>query len=179
METLAALGRMSVSLVAVVGLIWLISRWLRKAKTGAAAQVTVLSRTSVGHKAGVAVVQVGGRALVVGVTEHQVSLLTDVPLESVLPEGGEEDTDAGEAPHVTIEIPAQSTAFSAELALQSAAVAADMDGITHTDAGAPAPARTPRGASRAEHSPALAGSALSPATWAKAVNVLRERTNRR
>ena len=171
-DTLAALGRMSVSLVAVVGLIWLISRWMRtKAKAGATGPVAVLSRTSVGHKAGVAVVRVGDRALVVGVTEQQVTLLTDVPLEVVAPE----QTPA----HTTIEIPAQSTAaFSAELALQSSAADADVEVITHTDAagGATAPKASGTGTGRPA---ALTGSALSPATWAQALQALRERTTQR
>ena len=63
MDTFAALGRMSISLVAVLGLLWLISRWLRRSKAGkvaTAGEITVLTRTAVGHKSGVAVVKVGG-----------------------------------------------------------------------------------------------------------------------
>ncbi|GAB7189418.1 hypothetical protein NUM3379_01240 [Kineococcus sp. NUM-3379] len=182
MDSLAALGRMSVSLVAVVGLVWLITRWLRKGGTGAPGGVTVLSRTAVGHKAGVAVVQVGNRALVVGVTEHQVSLLGDVPLETVLPAGGEEEAPGEDTSPVTTAVPTRSTAFAAELALKFPAAGADVEHITHTgEAGAPAAPAAPTrsGASSTGRTPALAGSALSPATWNQALHVLRERTARR
>ncbi|NAZ86445.1 flagellar biosynthetic protein FliO, partial [Kineococcus sp. T90] len=78
---------MSVSLVAVLGLLWLVARWLRRSRAAGAAtaEVEVVSRVGVGAKAGVAVVRVGGRALVVGVTEQQVTLLTEAPAAELLP----------------------------------------------------------------------------------------------
>ena len=148
MDTLAALGRTSVSLVAVLGLLWLVARWLRRSRTAGAAAtgVEVLSRVGVGAKAGVAVVRVGGRALVVGVTEQQVTLLTEAPAEELLPAAQDAPGTAGEV----LELPAEDAA----------------------------PTRTTRTTPVAAPA-ALNGSALSPATWTKAVDVLRERTTRR
>ena len=160
MDALAALGRMSVSLVAVLGLVWLVTRWLRRSRGAAGGGVSVLSRTPIGAKAGVAVVRVGERALVVGVTEHQVSLLTEVPLEEVAPERATTPT--------TIEIPAQP--------------AASFDEALAAEAGAARPGAAPQlvgTEAPAGRAPLLAGSALSPATWTQALHVIRERTTRR
>ncbi|WP_432493409.1 flagellar biosynthetic protein FliO [Kineococcus gypseus] len=148
MDALAALLRTSVSLVAVLGLLWLIARWLRRSRAAGAARegVEVLSRVGVGAKAGVAVVRVGERALVVGVTEQRVTLLTEAPVEELLPE------------------PAPEPEPDREPAAGTTASTAGTPRTTHLP--------TPRAT-------AVGGSALSPATWSKAVDVLRERTTRR
>ncbi|WP_337063034.1 flagellar biosynthetic protein FliO [Kineococcus sp. G2] len=152
MEALAALGRMSVSLVAVLGLLWLGARWLRRSRAVGAATsgLEVLSRVGVGAKAGVAVVRIGERALVVGVTEQQVTLLTEAPAADLLP------APAAPADQV-VEVPA-----AAGTAAPAVAVPAARTGAVPTARPA-----------------VLNGSALSPATWTKAVDVLRERTTRR
>ncbi|MCI2240598.1 flagellar biosynthetic protein FliO [Paenibacillus sp. TRM 82003] len=154
MEALAALGRMSVSLVAVLGLLWLGARWLRRSRAVGAATsgLEVLSRVGVGAKAGVAVVRIGERALVVGVTEQQVTLLTEAPAADLLPAPQVE-------PDQVVEIPAETVAA--------------------TPAVVPAVATARPAAVATARPTALNGSALSPATWTKAVDVLRERTTRR
>ncbi|MFB9376554.1 FliO/MopB family protein [Kineococcus gynurae] len=146
MDSLESIGRMAASLVAVLGLLWLITRGMRRSRAAAAnsEEVAVLSRQAVGHKAGVAVVKVGTKALIVGVTEQQVTLLSQVPLDVVTAKPTEERT--------TVAIPGVSV---------------------------PAPAATPAVENVAPGAGALSGSALSPATWTKAVDVLRERTTRR
>lgn len=177
MDTFAALGRMSISLVAVLGLLWLISRWLRRSKAGkvaTAGEITVLTRTAVGHKSGVAVVKVGDRALVVGVTEAAVSLLADLPLETVTgPQTVREDREVVALP-AEFTVPTQSAAVSVPApvvptvpATRAARRAAE-DGV-----------RSPAPLEEAPAGTALAGSAISPQTWIKAVDVLRERTTRR
>ena len=138
MDALAALGRMSVSLVAVLGLLWLIARWLRRSKGAAAAagsDIAVLSRQAIGHKAGVAVVRVGERAIVVGVTEHQVTLLSEVPLASVTPAPAETRSVVEiprqvrpTAPVPTVEeLLASPDAFGAHLAEQDPTTPAEHD----------------------------------------------------
>jgi flagellar protein FliO/FliZ len=58
--------------------------------------VEVIARHGLSRGASIAVVRLGGRALVIGVTEHQVSLLTEVdPAEFDAPP--EEDITAGPA----------------------------------------------------------------------------------
>lgn len=178
MDTFAALGRMSISLVAVLGLLWLISRWLRRSKAGkvaTAGEITVLTRTAVGHKSGVAVVKVGDRALVVGVTEAAVSLLADLPLETVTgPQTVREDREVValpaefSAPAPTAPAAPAPVAVTATVPATRAARRAAEDGV-----------RSPAPLEEAPTGTALAGSAISPQTWIKAVDVLRERTTRR
>ncbi|WP_432508928.1 flagellar biosynthetic protein FliO [Kineococcus auxinigenes] len=166
MDALAALGRMSVSLVAVLGLLWLIARWLRRSRSVGAAQtgLEVLSRVGVGAKAGVAVVRIGERALVVGVTEQQVTLLTEAPAADLLPAPQEAHPPQERE---VVQLPATgaaplTTATTATTATTSSTATAERPTTV------PAPRTTP-----------ISGSALSPATWTKAVDVLRERTTRR
>lgn len=62
--------------------------------------VEVLARHGLSRGAFVTVVRLGGRALVLGVTEHQVSLLAEVDpaeLEAVSAPAGPDDTTAGPA----------------------------------------------------------------------------------
>ena len=182
MDAVAAIARTSFSLVAVLGLLYLISRWLRRrggVGAAGAAEFAVLARQSLGAKASVALVKVGEKALVVGVTEQGVSLLGETDVATVLPQA--EATGTEEAPE--------------------AAGTAAVDGVDVRDQTTGQPAGQPTGpalpgtgeryvrrdgetvAVKARHaSPAaggLNGSALSPATWTKAVDVLRERTTRR
>ena len=170
MDGLAALGRMSVSLVAVLGLLFLVTRWLRRSKGAAAASgdIVVLSRQAVGHKAGVAVVRVGQQAVVVGVTEHQVTLLCEMPVASIAPQPVETRD--------VVEIPVQARARPVPPPLAAGGAAALPLGGTGEVGDLE---RQLRSSDPAAASGALAGSALSPSTWTKAVDVLRERSTRR
>ncbi|NAZ84218.1 flagellar biosynthetic protein FliO [Kineococcus sp. R8] len=187
MDTLEALARMSVSLVAVLGLLFLVTRWLRRSKGAAAASgdIAVISRQAVGHKAGVAVLRVGERALVVGVTEHQVTLLSEMPAASIAPAPAETRD--------VVEIPLQPrTRPAAPPAGRRAAAPAELPPV-HDAPAVEAPEalslaelvdeheleRQLRGRDTTAPTGALAGSALSPATWTRAVDVLRERSTRR
>ncbi|MFJ9315125.1 flagellar biosynthetic protein FliO [Pimelobacter simplex] len=72
------------SLVLVVGLLLLIARLVNrrfKAPTGAAIQV--VHRQALGRGQAVAVVSVGTRVLVLGTTEQQVTLLTEVEPDEI------------------------------------------------------------------------------------------------
>ncbi|WP_369069048.1 FliO/MopB family protein [Kineococcus terrestris] len=212
MEALAALARMSVSLVAVLGLLYLAARWLRRSKLaglGGTEAVAVLTRQGVGHKAGVAVVRVGERALVVGVTEQQVTLLAETTLAE-LGAADAVDEPAGDAAAgpaapplaqpVTVELPGTGEPVARVVGERYTRRAGTRGTAgptaptsTPTSTPAPTPATTPATTSApaaatavapapGRHSAptgALAGSALSPATWTKAVDVLRERTTRR
>jgi len=71
--------RLIVSLALVVGLLLLLARVAQgryRGRSGAAIQV--LHRQALGKGSSVAVVSVGGRVLVVGATDNQVSLLTEL-----------------------------------------------------------------------------------------------------
>jgi flagellar protein FliO/FliZ len=130
MELLALIARVVLSLVVVLVLLWVAARVLRKnqRRTMRGIEVDVLARQPLAQRSSLAVVQVGDRALVLGVTESRVELLTEAPLSSL----------------VTAPV--------------DSAVVAEVPDV-------------PRGA--------LAGSALSPATWSKALKAVRELTVRR
>ena len=71
--------RLVASLAVVVGLMLLLARFMGKrygARAGA--QVQVLHRQPLSRSSSVAVITVGSRVLVVGTTDHQVSLLTEL-----------------------------------------------------------------------------------------------------
>ena len=71
--------RLIVSLAIVVGLLLLLSRVVNgrfKGRSGAAIQV--LHRQSLARNSSVAVIAVGGRVLLVGATEHEITLLSEL-----------------------------------------------------------------------------------------------------
>ncbi|QBX55229.1 hypothetical protein EXE58_07040 [Nocardioides seonyuensis] len=71
--------RLVASLAVVVGLMLLLARFMGKRYGGrAGAPVQVLHRQPLSRSSSVAVITVGSRVLVVGTTDHQVSLLTEL-----------------------------------------------------------------------------------------------------
>ena len=180
MDAVAAIARTSISLVAVLGLLYLISRWLRRRQGGVSggADFSVLAKQSLGAKAAVALVKVGDRALVVGVSDAGVSLLGETDVASVFARTGElkeiaegvEEADTTAEPStvdVTATRPAEPEVVAAQPNVGERYLRKDGETVA-----AKLPAR---------HAPqsGVTGSALSPATWTKAVDVLRERTTRR
>jgi flagellar protein FliO/FliZ len=143
MELAGLLLRVVVSLGLVLAVLWFAAKGLRSSqrRSRAGVDVDVLTRQPLAQKSSLAVVRLGDRALVLGVTESRVELLHETALADVL------------AP----DQPASAAASPVHLP---------------TTAGASA-VRLP--ASRGP----LAGSALSPQTWSRAVQVLREMTVRR
>jgi flagellar protein FliO/FliZ len=142
METVTLALRVGLSLACVLGLVWLFSKGALKAGgragTGRGAFLH-LARQSLSRTSSVAVVQVGERALVLGVTEQHVTLLTEA------------DAAALVAPQETVQrTPVETT---------------EVRQVTSPALGGPRSA--------------LAGSALSPATWTQAIEALRERSIRR
>jgi len=152
-NTVAVIGRMLLALVFVLGVMWLLARWARKPLGGKADRVmAVLARQQLSRTSSVAVLRVMDRALVLGVTEQGVQLLTETELSAV------EDALATEATTGRSRVRAR------------AAITAGPDG----DA-------PPEGQLRpvAGRAAALDGSVLSPKTWRQLVNAARELTVRR
>jgi flagellar protein FliO/FliZ len=146
--------RVAASLAAVLGLIWFVSRAARRRGVRAGldtTRFTVVGRHSLSRSAGVTVLRVGDEALVLGVTDQSVQLLARAPLSSVTGPAADADADAAPAARRVV-LPEQ---------------APDQPRSSRSTGPAAAPA------------PALAGSALSRATWTQAVEALRERTTRR
>ena len=79
----ALLARLAISLAVVFGLMWVAARVLRKRGLGsskgstATSRIEVLARQGLGRTSSVQVVRVGGRTLVLGVTDAQVSVLAE------------------------------------------------------------------------------------------------------
>src|SRR5690606_21902572 len=89
MELLALAGRVVLSLAVVLALLWFAARGLRKNQRRSlrGVDVEVLARQPLAQRSSLAVVQVGERALVLGVTESRVELLYEQPLDEVLAPG--------------------------------------------------------------------------------------------
>jgi len=77
--------RIAFSLLVVLGIMWGVARVMRRplASRSAGSPLAVISRQQLSRGASVAVVRVGEQALVVGVTEQRITLLTEAPLSTV------------------------------------------------------------------------------------------------
>ncbi|MDO8122173.1 flagellar biosynthetic protein FliO [Isoptericola sp. b490] len=174
--------RVLLALAVVLGLLW----WLARKTSGGtrikAATVRVVGRQSLGRHAGVTVVEVEGRRLLLGVTDQGVSLLTELTaVQDVEPDARTEidpadlarlvDLDEGLADDVTDDEPATSV-----LALATSSRASSTRPAARAIHPSTPAARTP--AVPTPRSP-LEGSILAPATWRQAVAAVQERTIRR
>lgn len=79
--------RLVFSLAVVIGLLLLLSRIAGKRFRGrAGAPIQVVHRQALSRNSGVAVVTVAGRVLVLGTTDHEVTLLTELEPDALEPE---------------------------------------------------------------------------------------------
>lgn len=150
MGSLESIGRVLLSLVLVLGLMWLLGRWARPRMNGKGQPrdtMTVLARQRLSRNASVAVVRIADRALVLGITDGQINLLSETELASF-------------------------DAQPAGLRTQPRAEFAVTD--VEPDPADAVTVRRTRGPARG-----LEGSALSAATWIQVVDALRNRTVRR
>ena len=87
-------ARLVLSLGIVIGLMWIAARVLHKRgfavgtggggrKPGRNVQVELLARRSLGKNTSIAVVRVGERSMIVGVTDHNVTKLDDAELDEI------------------------------------------------------------------------------------------------
>jgi flagellar protein FliO/FliZ len=145
MEVAGLLLRVVVSLGLVLAVLWFAAKGLRSSqrRSRAGVDVDVLTRQPLAQKSSLAVVRLGDRALVLGVTESRVELLHETALADVLLPEPESAQPASAQP---VPQPGQVPALR------------------------PVPERPVAGR--------LAGSALSPQTWSRAVQVLREKAVR-
>jgi flagellar protein FliO/FliZ len=165
-ETVSTIGRLLISLAAVLGLMWVIARKAGK-RTGAGKStrvVEVLGRQQLTRSASVAVVRILDQALIVGITDGQVNLVGETELHRVqaaLAAAGEPGRRTKPA---TARVPRDLSRAVPKVAPQVVQRAA-------------APATTEPAVVAAAKGP-LAGSALSPATWKQTVDTLRDLTVR-
>jgi flagellar protein FliO/FliZ len=83
MDTVAVVGRLLLSLAFVLGLMWLIAKKVKRGPGGRGRNgrlIDVLSRQQLSRTASVAVVRVMDQALIIGVTDGQISVLGDTDL---------------------------------------------------------------------------------------------------
>lgn len=131
--------RVVFSLAVVLGLLWFIARTSSRRFGGAArSMVRIVARQPLARSASLAVVEVGDRVLVVGVSENGVSLLTEL--------------DPSELP------------ASAESTVEDLPVGRHLAELGRVPAPATTPARTPATTTV----PGLSGSVLSAQTWRQA-----------
>jgi len=155
-NTIAIIGRMLLALVLVLGIMWALARWARKPMgVGKGERVmTVLARQQLSRTSSVTVLKLMDRALVLGVTDQGVQLLTETELAPI-----EEALTVQPAPR---------------RGLRAALPAVDPEADAEPPAvGRPLPALPMPGRSK------LDGSVLSPATWKQLVSAAREMTVRR
>ncbi|MGN6782688.1 MAG: FliO/MopB family protein [Marmoricola sp.] len=153
--------RLIASLAVVVGLMILLARVAsRRMRGGHGSLVRVLHRQPLTRGSGVAVVEVGGRMLVLGTTEQQVSLLTELdPFEVML-----HDESSGET-----------VALATASALHP--FAADGTDVAAVSSPSRACGGSHRAARPVAQGSALSGSILAPATWRQAVAAMTGRAS--
>lgn len=155
METFLAGLRVVVSLGVVVALLWVLQRRLTRGSraSGAAKPVRIVTKQAISPKASVVIIDVDGTRLLLGVTEHAVSVLqtTDAPVEA--------------------EPAAQPSSAAAFATTMSSVLPAKAKPAARTN-----PELAPVAAFNGGAQPGgvLAGSILSPATWKQLVSVFRQ-----
>ena len=148
MDAVLTMLRVVVSLAAVLGVIWYLHRRVSrrqlrtKKKTN---PVTVVGKQGIAAKASVVVVDVDGRRLVLGVTEHSVNVLHSA-----------EPAPVAEASFAAVFAEADADAHPDAIAI------ADALAPVSAEAHAPAPAAGP-----------VAGSILAASTWKLALTSVR------
>jgi flagellar protein FliO/FliZ len=167
MNTVEMIGRLLVSLAAVLGIMWLIARRARKGIKGKSTRVIeVLDRASLTRGASVAVVRVNDQAFVLGIAEAQVSIL------------GETDLAAARAAHDSAVTPLRGRRRADRPAAATPAAASAAVAASAVPASAAARVSKPLSAPPARPGGGLAGSALSPQTWKQTIESLRDLTAR-
>jgi flagellar protein FliO/FliZ len=176
--------RVVLSLGVVLGLLWMISRMTSKRLGGRrGGLVQVHARQPLSRGASVNVVTVGDKVLVIGVTENQVNLITELdtetieqhlaPVVTLVPEDGD-PTEPQALPE-----PSEPTGSPAPTGF--AAVLAQVTGGAQAPAGtrtsAPAGTQPNIGQSPALAQGALSGSLLSASTWKQTFAAMSGRTS--
>ncbi|MDT4932861.1 MAG: flagellar protein FliO/FliZ [Pseudonocardiales bacterium] len=162
MDTVALVGRLLVSLAAVLGLMWLLARRVKRPARGKSSRlIDVLGRQQLSRTSSVTVVRVMDQALILGVTDGQVTVIGEADLDAV---------------HERLEAAtAQRTVRAARPSVASHLPATAPSSAPSTVAPM-APSAVPAGGALAGS--ALAGSALSLKTWRQTIETLRDLTAR-
>ena len=158
--TARLVGQLVLSLAAVLALMWLAAKVMKGAGGArSAVNLDIVARRQLSRGASVSVVRVGERAIVLGVTESSVTMLSEATLAEFEATESAPRRGAGRAERVR---------------------ATDITSILSPGAETgDAPEAQTVLAARATGGGPLEGSILSPDTWRRTVDALRERTARR
>lgn len=144
-DTLLLGLRVALSLAVVLAVLWFIARQLNgKGAATRRVPITVLGRQNLNRRASMTVVEVGGRTLVLGVTEAGVRLLTeldDADLISALPDA--EDDDESRPARTVAQAVAGAALTGTTPTLTSARTGASSSAGTRASAAAPVHSGTP------------------------------------
>lgn len=196
MQTVIVALRVVLALAVVFGLIRYAGRKLSGGvgtRPSRSLPLAIIGRLSLGKGAGIALVEVGGRVLLLGVGEQGVRVLTEIDAPAVEPAV----IAAADIPGLVPDGPPVELREELDLAslgtLHPGALAGLIDPVD-PEGSEPKPGRRPDGSERlarlaglaglaasasAREAGALHGSILSPGTWRRAVNVVQQRTVRR
>jgi flagellar protein FliO/FliZ len=187
METFLAGARVVVSLAVVLGLLWMLQRRLTRGsrKNAAVHPVTIVTKQAISPKASVVIIDVDGSRLLLGVTEHAVSVLqtgdAPAPVIEAAPAATARTTTASSGAKAFAEslgrvtaakISAAKPATKTTVKTATAKTSAAKPSTTKTPA-KPAAPKTTTAKKSPELAPVaaftgegpLAGSILSPTTW--------------
>ncbi len=163
MQTVELAGRVLVSLAAVLAVIWFLARKLNRGnKRASTSLIDVLGRQRLSNNASVAVVRIGDKALVIGVTDAQVNVLGETDLAAALAHSSTSAPAVSSSPRIPGRRMSRRTSPTPS--------------ARSTHRSRPATRRTPITPGVAEAPGRLAGSALSPQTWRQTVESLRDLT---
>jgi flagellar protein FliO/FliZ len=161
--------RIGFSLAVVFVLMWGLAKVVRRPLAGRGSDVlSVVTRQQLSRGASVAVLKVAGRAIVVGVTDQQVTLLAEARIEEI--EGPQAAAAVHRSPVDLASLEPTGLAFT-EPTVQDLATAERAEASYRLAA--------QQATEKAAPQNKLAGSALSPQTWLATIDFLRERTVRR
>ena len=176
--------RVALALACVFGLMWWAGRRMAGTPAGRRARATsldVVARQSVGQKASVALVEIEGRRLLLGVSEHGVTLLTEIEAAPAEPQDAA-DRVALDPSELAELADLDGIGELADLELTQTTGASRPSGSTNVRPRTMSPRPTPPAARKpavpTSRNP-LEGSVLSAATWRQAVVAVQERTIRR
>lgn len=175
MESAVLLLRVVLALACVLGLLWFVARRTggRRAPARRAPVIALVGRQSLGGRSAVALVEIAGRQLVLGVSEHGVTLLTEVSPEAA-PDTDRTALDTAELERLlALEMPDSAIA---DHPVRRAAD--DVPSLAHATCPVPSSPAARMPAVPKPRNP-LEGSILDATTWRRAVEAAQERTIRR
>ena len=157
MDTLWLILRLVLSLALVLGLIWGLARIKKRVSPTNAGTIQVLSKIPVSRKGSLLLVEVGGKKLMIGATDNNISLISEIDIAPDTHEIKEERR------------PVELDSYMIGMLDSPESMDFDLD---------PAEIEALASLKKSRSDSKLAGSVLSPDTWRQLAETLREKTVR-